>query len=396
MIYRSQQSSPLIIYLSMVFLLTLILTGCNSDDGSSRNPDPHLVLPVPNNNQQPIARITGSLAYSAGQTVTLNGSSSSDPDGDILNYNWIRIEGPAITPLGGTTTTLSFVAPSVSQTTQFTYKLTVGDGQLNSTTTASIQISPLAPNTLPNQQPSARITAPLSSTSGQTIILDGSSSSDPDDDMLSYLWTQKEGPHIMLLNSTSPTLTFEAPSVTEVTPVTFELNVNDDESSNSISASILITPLLDTTSPSIISRSPQVDQSGVPPMSEISVIFDEALLASSVDSQSLLASLNGSPVAGEVSYDRTNYFITNKPTSALTPGATCTVTLSNSLMDLADNTFAGDSWSFSTDSLSPVCATSVENNSLTLSCPSGQVAKEVVFASYGTPSGSCGPFTTGS
>jgi len=42
------------------------------------------------------------------------------------------------------------------------------------------------------------------------------------------------------------------------------------------------------------------------------------------------------------------------------------------------------------------CAVVPENNPLTLSCPSGQTIATVEFASYGTPEGSCGSFSTGS
>jgi hypothetical protein len=44
----------------------------------------------------------------------------------------------------------------------------------------------------------------------------------------------------------------------------------------------------------------------------------------------------------------------------------------------------------------PVCGTVAENGSVTLSCPSGQTIDAVVFASFGTPSGSCGSFAAGS
>jgi hypothetical protein len=44
---------------------------------------------------------------------------------------------------------------------------------------------------------------------------------------------------------------------------------------------------------------------------------------------------------------------------------------------------------------STVCGTAPENGAVRLSCPSGQIVERVVFASYGTPSGSCGNFSTG-
>jgi hypothetical protein len=42
------------------------------------------------------------------------------------------------------------------------------------------------------------------------------------------------------------------------------------------------------------------------------------------------------------------------------------------------------------------CATVDENQNIVLTCPAGQVITSVDFASYGTPGGSCGSFTTGS
>lgn len=43
-----------------------------------------------------------------------------------------------------------------------------------------------------------------------------------------------------------------------------------------------------------------------------------------------------------------------------------------------------------------VCGTAAEDASATLTCPSGQVIDSVVFASYGTPTGTCGGFQAGS
>ena len=43
-----------------------------------------------------------------------------------------------------------------------------------------------------------------------------------------------------------------------------------------------------------------------------------------------------------------------------------------------------------------VCGTAAEDASATLTCPQGQIIDSVVFASYGTPTGTCGSFATGS
>ncbi len=43
-----------------------------------------------------------------------------------------------------------------------------------------------------------------------------------------------------------------------------------------------------------------------------------------------------------------------------------------------------------------VCATAAEQSSATVSCPSGQTISSIVFASFGTPAGTCGSFSDGS
>ncbi len=216
-------------------------------------------------------------------------------------------------------------------------------------TQAPTQVPTQVPTHVPssNHQPTVGIKVPESAISGQTVTLDGSSF-DSDGDTLSYQWTQTDGPDIAFSNTTGSSLVFVAPTVAQVTELTFILSVSDGELSSSAVVSVQITPILDTTSPSVISRSPEQNQSGVSPTVEIRVSFDEALLASSVNSQSLVVSQNGTVVAGIVSYDSTSHSITNKPISALSASATYTVTLANTLKDSAGNAFGGYSWNFQT------------------------------------------------
>ncbi len=42
----------------------------------------------------------------------------------------------------------------------------------------------------------------------------------------------------------------------------------------------------------------------------------------------------------------------------------------------------------------PVCGTAAEDASVTLTCPTGQIIDSITFASFGTPTGSCGSFAT--
>jgi len=62
-----------------------------------------------------------------GTTVTLNGSSSFDPDGDQLTYNWEQISGETVTLSGADTASPSFTAANRGE--HYVFRLSVSDGR---------------------------------------------------------------------------------------------------------------------------------------------------------------------------------------------------------------------------------------------------------------------------
>ncbi len=146
--------------------------------------------------------------------VVLNGTASSDPEHVPLTYSWTQTGGtPAVVLANFTTATPSFPAPSLHIhpngapiPLQLMFRLDVSDGK----TTRSDDVLIIVKHN--NLEPTAVASAPVTAPEGTTVTLDGSASTDPDQDPLSYLWTQISGTPVGLLtNATNdPTLNFGA------------------------------------------------------------------------------------------------------------------------------------------------------------------------------------------
>lgn len=78
-------------------------------------------------NQAPNAIAGASQTVSSGATVSLNGASSNDPDGDVLTYQWSQILGPATNPLNTSSAAATFTAPAVASDTLLRFQLQVTD-----------------------------------------------------------------------------------------------------------------------------------------------------------------------------------------------------------------------------------------------------------------------------
>lgn len=156
-------------------------------------------------NQAPIANAGSDITITLPtNSTTLNGSASSDPDGTIVSYNWVKIAGPAqftIANANAASTTINNLTQGV-----YSFRLVVTDnnGGIDSDTLI-VTVNP-APNQAPvaNAGTNITITLPTNSTG-----LSGSASSDPDGTIAAYAWTQVSGPNSATIagaNSVSPTV----------------------------------------------------------------------------------------------------------------------------------------------------------------------------------------------
>ncbi|MBI3304522.1 MAG: hypothetical protein HYZ72_20865, partial [Deltaproteobacteria bacterium] len=130
-------------------------------------------------NSKPVAHAGPDQSGVVGATIYLDGSASSDVDGDALIYQWSFVSIPA-----GSTATLAdatTVAPSfiIDKPGMYIVQLIVQDGTVDSTL-ATTTVSTL------NSKPVANAGADQSAPVGTTITLDGSGSSDVDGDVLTY------------------------------------------------------------------------------------------------------------------------------------------------------------------------------------------------------------------
>ena len=155
-------------------------------------------------NAAPTARAGNPQTVTVGSLVHLDGSASSDPDADPLAFAWIftsKPAGSAATLQGATTAAPSFTADVFGT---YVLQLTVADGK-GHTATANVSID------TSNSPPTANAGNPQTALVGSTVQLDGSNSSDPDHQPLTYTWSLVSRPSgssavLSSLTSAKPTL----------------------------------------------------------------------------------------------------------------------------------------------------------------------------------------------
>jgi hypothetical protein len=175
-------------------------------------------------NLAPVARAgTDQSIMLPANSVTLDGSASSDPDGSISAYAWSKVSGPA----SGNITTPNTASTTVTGLVQgsYVFRLTITDNDgAKATDDISVTVNAATTNIAPtaNAGSDQSITLPSS-----LITLDGTASSDADGSIASYAWSKVSGP-------ASGTITSVASSITTVTGLVqgtyiYRLTVTDND-----------------------------------------------------------------------------------------------------------------------------------------------------------------------
>ncbi|WP_242342407.1 PxKF domain-containing protein [Anaeromyxobacter terrae] len=207
---------------------TVTVTGCDPLQTQTAT----TTVTVTDVNSPPLVAASAPSTVNEGDLFLLDGSGSSDPDGDPLTYRWDRVVGGSVEQVGATAV-VELQAPAVPYPAgaSFTYRLTVSDGTLSSSADVVVTVKWVNDPPIAN----AECTSPVNE--GASILLDGADpskpSTDPDDGIASYAWRQSSGGPDANLAAEAlsyPALAFDAPQLTlgHGDTMTFELKVTDN------------------------------------------------------------------------------------------------------------------------------------------------------------------------
>ncbi len=175
-------------------------------------------------NDAPTADAGNAQTVAEGAMVTLDGTGSSDPEGEDLTYAWTQTAGTTVTLSNAAIASPTFTAPNqLLADAELTFSLVVNDGTTASTAdTVTITVTGV------NAAPTADAGTAQTVAEGATVTLDGSASSDPEMQTLTYAWTQTAGVDVTLSDATAAMPTFTAATQLLADAVlTFSLVVND-------------------------------------------------------------------------------------------------------------------------------------------------------------------------
>ncbi|MCP4767831.1 MAG: hypothetical protein GY875_16360 [Gammaproteobacteria bacterium] len=202
-------------------------TELTVNDGQANSDPDRVVVNIDTLNTIPVADAGPDQGVTTGQPVQLNGTNSSDVDGDALSWSWSFVT----TPPGSAAqlNNASAVSPTFTPdlTGQYVIQLLVNDGAANSLAD-SVIVNAITPNTIPL----ANAGVDQSDLVGALISLDGSASSDVDNDPLTYDWSLLSVPSssAATLNNTTivnPIFTLDQPG-----EYVAQLIVNDGSASS--------------------------------------------------------------------------------------------------------------------------------------------------------------------
>lgn len=167
------------------------------DDGSMNTAITDIVVLPLSSNTPPVARTGADHIIQLPVTNSiLSGTSSSDLDGMLVSFEWTQLSGPVNSVINSPTAAQTAVTGlTISGVYQYQLKVTDNNG---STAQDTMLITVLNSG---NQKPVANAGSDLQVIIGNNLIINGSSSSDPDGFIKAYFWTKISGPSARLFDT---------------------------------------------------------------------------------------------------------------------------------------------------------------------------------------------------
>jgi protocatechuate 3,4-dioxygenase beta subunit len=183
-----------------------------------------------------------------GGTVGLDGTASTQAQSHALTYQWTQTGGTAVTLSDATAAQPTFDAPGTEDILTFSLVVTDPANPIVSGTNQRVSVADtVVVRVTPDRVVADAGVDQTSRLAGQTITLDGSLSTEPDHEPLTYTWVQTEGPNVTLSDPNAVQPTFVAPPVTSPAGYTigFELTVTnggaeeDDTDTDTVSSGVV-------------------------------------------------------------------------------------------------------------------------------------------------------------
>ncbi|WP_444899673.1 PKD domain-containing protein [Microbulbifer sp. VAAC004] len=158
-------------------------------------------------NQPPQAIAGGDQSVGGGSLVVLDGSQSSDPDGNIVAYHWKQLSGAPVSLMDSGDGVVNFIAPAEQKgiVQELVFELEVEDDHgLVSIDQSTVRVGTnLAPVVVVENIGTIK--------AGQSVRLDASESFDMDGEIVSARWSQLSGDPVELMQLERGVATFTVP-----------------------------------------------------------------------------------------------------------------------------------------------------------------------------------------
>ena len=154
-----------------------------------------------------------------GATVQLT-ATASDPEGQTLTYTWTQTGGAPVVLSGADSPNPGFTVPNLLTGSVLTFSVAVSDGVHTSHDAVTVLVQ------ADNDAALVSAGSDQSVDEGANVTLHATAT-DPEDQALTYSWTQVGGPSVTLHGTAGAAPTFTAPPTLHGTDLTFQVTVSD-------------------------------------------------------------------------------------------------------------------------------------------------------------------------